>query len=181
MSEPNVTVSPASPRTSGVSRAIRGPWRRRLDGPRVKRGVTDVLAAALALFLSGTALAFSDDELRTFARGHSLQQADAFAETVESLRQKNALPPHYVTKREAEKLGWKPGQDLCRVAPGKAIGGDNFGNREKRLPEAQGRRWREADLDYACGKRNAKRLVWSSDGLIFLTTDHYGTFKEVPK
>ncbi len=142
-------------------------------------GMTVVLV--VALFLSTIALAFSGEELRAFARHAGLSQAEAFAETVTTLRDTKALPPRYVTKREAEKLGWKPGQDLCRVAPGKAIGGDNFSNREKRLPETAGRRWREADLDYACGKRGTRRLVWSSDGLIYLTTDHYGTLREVPK
>jgi ribonuclease T1 len=137
-----------------------------------------VLAAVLSL---SSALAFSGDDLRAFAQRAGLEQTEAFAETVTSLRTAKALPTHYLTKREAERLGWKPGQDLCRVAPGKAIGGDSFGNREKRLPETSGRRWREADLDYACGKRGAKRLVWSSDGLIYVTTDHYGTFKEVPQ
>ena len=137
------------------------------------------LVFAAVLFLT-PALAFSDDELRAFARGHGLQQVEAFAETISSLRERKTLPERYVTKRQAEKLGWRPGQDLCRVAPGKAIGGDGFGNREKRLPEAAGRRWREADLDYACGARGAKRLVWSNDGLIYVTVNHYATFREVP-
>jgi hypothetical protein len=136
----------------------------------------------LALALASSVLARDTAaELRAFAQGLGLAQADAFVETVTSLRESQRLPPRYVTKRAAEKAGWKPGDDLCRAAPGGAIGGDAFGNREKRLPEAAGRRWREADLDYACGKRGAKRLVWSSDGLIFVTVDHYATFKEVPK
>jgi guanyl-specific ribonuclease Sa len=54
-------------------------------------------------------------------------------------------------------------------------------NREGRLPAAAGRRWTEADLDYGCGRRNAKRLVFSSDRLIFVTVDHYETFREVPR
>lgn len=137
--------------------------------------------AALLLLASAPALAFSPDGLRDFARQAGLSRTADFAETVTSLRERKTLPDRYLTKREAEKLGWKPGQDLCRVAPGKAIGGDSFGNREKRLPDSVGRRWREADLDYACGRRNAKRLVWSSDGLIFVTTDHYETFREVPR
>ncbi len=139
--------------------------------------------AALLLLApaSSLALAFSGHDLHAFALRAGLSQTEEFAETVTALRETKRLPPRYVTKREAEKLGWKPGADLCRVAPGKAIGGDAFGNREKRLPETAGRRWREADLDYACGTRNAKRLVWSSDGLIYVTTDHYGTFREVPR
>lgn len=176
---PNTIVTPDKPRVSRG--AIRGPWCRWLDGPRVKHGVTIVLLFAIALFLSTVALAFSSNELRDFARHAGLAQAEAFAETVTALRDTKALPKHYLSKREAGKLGWKPGQDLCRVAPGKAIGGDRFHNREQRVPQAVGRLWFEADLDYACGKRGARRLVWSNDGLIYVTTDHYGTFKEVPR
>ncbi len=188
MTEPTrALVTPDKPRVSRG--AIRGPWCRWPDGPRVigaskarrLHGVTIVLLFAIALFVSTAALAFSGDELRTFARHAGLAQAEAFAETVTTLREAKALPARYVSKREAEKLGWKPGQDLCRVAPGKAIGGDRFHNREQRVPQAVGRLWFEADLDYACGKRGARRLVWSNDGLIYVTTDHYGTFREVPK
>lgn len=136
----------------------------------------------LALALSSAALARDTTaELRAFAQTVGLAQTEEFVETVMSLRETKHLPARYVTKKGAEALGWKPGADLCRTAPGRAIGGDSFGNREKRLPEAAGRRWREADLDYACGRRGPKRLVWSSDGLIFVTVDHYATFKEVPK
>jgi ribonuclease T1 len=99
---------------------------------------------------------------------------------IETVRQTGRLPDHYVTKREAEALGWRPGSDLCDVAQGRVIGGDRFQNREGRLPDAQGRRWFEADLDFACGRRGAKRLVYSSDGLIYLTVDHYESFVEVP-
>jgi ribonuclease T1 len=99
---------------------------------------------------------------------------------IEAVRQTGRLPDHYVTKREAEALGWRPGSDLCDVAPDRVIGGDRFQNREGRLPDAQGRRWFEADLDFACGRRGAKRLVYSSDGLIYLTVDHYESFVEVP-
>ncbi|MBM3651122.1 MAG: ribonuclease, partial [Alphaproteobacteria bacterium] len=64
---------------------------------------------------------------------------------------------------------------------GRTIGGDPFFNREKRLPEKAGRRWFEADLDAQCARRGAHRLVFSGDGLVFVTTDHYRTFLEVPK
>ncbi len=98
---------------------------------------------------------------------------------IDTVRQTGRLPDRYVTKREAETLGWQPGSDLCDVAPNRVIGGDRFHNREGRLPDAQGRRWFEADLDFACGRRGAKRLVYSSDGLIYLTVDHYESFVEV--
>jgi ribonuclease T1 len=91
------------------------------------------------------------------------------------------LPPKFVTKDEARKLGWNPGSNLWGYdrLKGKSIGGDIFGNREGKLSNGK-RRWREADLDYKGGKRGAKRILYSSDGLRMITVDHYKTFKEVP-
>ena len=91
------------------------------------------------------------------------------------------LPPKFVTKSQARKLGWKPGKDLwaSEKLKGKTIGGDAFGNREGRLPNGK-RIWHEADLDYKGGRRGAKRIVYSNDGLRRITVDHYQTFKEVP-
>jgi ribonuclease T1 len=134
-----------------------------------------------ALTLLLTSVAAADSRLGEFARRLGIRDTAAFVETVESIERTGRLPPRYLTKDEAASRGWKPGTDLCRVAPGQALGGDRFGNREKKLPEKAGRRWQEADLDYACGRRGAKRLVFSSDGLIFVTLDHYETFHQVPK
>jgi ribonuclease T1 len=91
------------------------------------------------------------------------------------------LPPQFVTKSRAKKLGWKPGKDLWASdkLKGKSIGGDAFGNREGRLPNGK-RVWHEADLDYAGGRRGPKRIVYSNDGLRRITVDHYATFREVP-
>lgn len=139
------------------------------------------LLAALVALTSLPAAAAGPLELRRFAREMNLTDIDGFVETVRSIRATGKLPERYLDKDDAEKLGWRPGVDLCRVAPGKLIGGDRFSNREGRLPAAPGRRWTEADLDYNCGRRNAKRLVFSSDRLIFVTVDHYETFREVPR
>lgn len=139
---------------------------------------------ALALFvlawLAGAA-ALADSRLEDFAREVGIEDVAGFAETVASIREEGRLPPRYLTKEAARARGWRPGTDLCRVAPGKAFGGDRFGNREKKLPAKAGRHWQEADLDYSCGRRGAKRLVFSTDGLIFVTLDHYRTFRQVPK
>ncbi|AMC34662.1 ribonuclease domain-containing protein [Janthinobacterium sp. B9-8] len=94
-----------------------------------------------------------------------------------SLNQQNRLPAKFVTKREAQAAGWRPGSSLWQSLPGKSIGGDRFGNRENRLPRNQ---YQEADLDYQGGKRGAKRIVFSKNGLRFITVDHYQTFTEVP-
>ncbi len=91
------------------------------------------------------------------------------------------LPPKFVTKAQAKKMGWKPGRDLWerKNLKGKSIGGDLFGNREGRLPDGN-RVWHEADLDYHGGHRGPKRIIYSDDGLRFVTVDHYRNFKEVP-
>ena len=96
------------------------------------------------------------------------------------LKENGELPDYYITKKEAQKKGWvaKEG-NLCEVLPGRAIGGDIFTNREKTLPVKNGRIWYEADINYNCGRRNAQRIVYSNDGLIFVTHDHYKNFEEV--
>lgn len=87
------------------------------------------------------------------------------------------LPGNYITKKEARKLGWSGGS-LEQYAPGKCIGGDYFGNYEELLPTKKGRTYYECDID-TLGKKNrgAKRIVYSSDGLIFYTEDHYESFE----
>lgn len=86
------------------------------------------------------------------------------------------LPENYLTKKEAEALGWTGGS-LEPYAPGKSIGGDYFGNYEGLLPKAKGRRYTECDIDTQ-GKRSrgGKRIVFSNDGLIYYTADHYESF-----
>lgn len=93
---------------------------------------------------------------------------------VSYLQQHQRLPDYYITKKQARERGWDPRSvNLCSVLPGKAIGGDRFSNREGQLPSAGGRVWREADINYQCGLRGADRLLYSSDGLIFVSRDHY--------
>lgn len=90
------------------------------------------------------------------------------------------LPGNYLTKREAEDLGWEASEgNLWDVTEKMSIGGDRFGNREGLLPNASGRRWYECDIDYAGGYRNEKRIVYSSDGLIYYTGDHYESFTQL--
>lgn len=86
------------------------------------------------------------------------------------------LPSNFITKSEARKLGWNSGS-LEKYAPGKCIGGDRFGNREGLLPKASGRTYTECDID-TLGKssRGSKRIVFSNDGLIYYTDDHYASF-----
>lgn len=87
------------------------------------------------------------------------------------------LPGNFITKKEAQALGW-PGGSLEPYAPGKCIGGSHFGNYEGLLPEAEGRTYTECDIDtLGAEKRGAKRIVFSNDGLIYYTGDHYESFE----
>lgn len=93
------------------------------------------------------------------------------------------LPSNFISKNEAEELGWKKkdgeaGQ-LHVVAPGMSIGGSKFGNYEGLLPEAKGRKYYECDINYVKGNRGAERIVYSNDGLIFYTGDHYESFEQL--
>ena len=86
------------------------------------------------------------------------------------------LPGNYITKNQAKKLGWVSSQgNLGEVAPGKSIGGDRFGNYEGILPE--GHTYHECDIDTDGSYRGAKRIVWSEDGQIYYTEDHYEHFE----
>ena len=90
------------------------------------------------------------------------------------------LPDNFLTKSEARQLGWDSSQNyVSDVAPGYSIGGDKFGNYEGLLPDASGRKWYEADANYTAGPRGAERILYSSDGLVYYTSDHYQTFTEM--
>lgn len=90
------------------------------------------------------------------------------------------LPENYITKREAEDSGWDSRQgNLAEVAPGMSIGGSRFGNYEGQLPDKEGRQYYECDIGYVSGRRGAERLVYSNDGLVFYTGDHYKTFEQL--
>ncbi|MGN0135524.1 ribonuclease domain-containing protein [Anaerotignum sp.] len=88
------------------------------------------------------------------------------------------LPDNFITKKEAEKLGWdsKKG-NLWEVADGMSIGGDKFGNYEGVLPEED--TYHECDVNYAGGYRGSERIVYSDDGDIYYTADHYETFEKL--
>ena len=89
------------------------------------------------------------------------------------------LPENFVTKKEAEAAGWSGGS-VEKYLPGKCIGGSYFGNREGLLPDKEGRKWTECDIN-TLGKssRGAERIVFSNDGLIFYTGDHYESFEQL--
>ena len=92
------------------------------------------------------------------------------------------LPSNFIKKSQAEAAGWSgSGGDSLWKYPGlngKSIGGDSFGNREGILPKKSGRKYYECDIDYNGKSRGTKRIVYSNDGLIFYTEDHYNTYKQ---
>ena len=88
------------------------------------------------------------------------------------------LPSNFIKKKAAQELGWVSSEgNLWEVAPGMSIGGDYFGNYEGNLPEAENRDYYECDIDFDGSYRGAKRIVYSNDGLIYYTEDHYETFE----
>lgn len=90
------------------------------------------------------------------------------------------LPKYYISKKRARNLGWVDWKgNLHDVLPDMMIGGDVYKNREGKLPSSPDRLWYEADINYEKGHRNRERILYSNDGLIFVTYDHYQTFYEL--
>jgi RHS repeat-associated protein len=122
------------------------------------------------------------------AKGAALKQSLATAELANgaagSLRATGKLPGNYVTKAEAAAQGWKPGKALGNKIPGAQLGGDVFKNSDGKLPTATGRTWYEADIGIDSAMTRAKqpgtRLLYSNDGLAYVTPDHYDSFYQIP-
>ena len=139
---------------------------------------------------SGQELSFSMDETDSAEASDPDQSSQAAAAQIDedgSYDQKDDvalyihtyghLPSNYITKKEAKALGWEGGS-LERYAPGKCIGGSYFGNYEGLLPQKKGRSYYECDIDtLGRSKRGAKRIIYSTDGLIYYTEDHYESFE----
>jgi len=129
-----------------------------------------LLLVAVALF-SALTVDSGDDNVGADLVYTSAEDVAAY------LHENGQLPDNFMTKDEARKLGWEGGS-LEKYAPGMAIGGDKFGNYEGILPKAKGRQYYECDIDtLGADSRGAKRLVYSNDGLIYYTEDHYETFE----
>ena len=158
-----------------------------------KRNFTALLSLILAVILGVTGLlqggfdAAPPETTTLPSASTSVQSGDALLDFTGSyttkkdvalyIHQYGMLPGNFITKAEARKLGWEGGS-VEPYAPGKCIGGDRFGNNEGLLPNAPGRIWTECDIDTLGGSsRGAKRIVFSNDGLIYYTDDHYESFE----
>ena len=145
----------------------------------MKRKLFSLIALLLAVLLALTGCGTAEKSART---------SEAPAETsgpiiepqaiADYLFEHGELPENFITKREAQALGWDRNY-LSDVAPGMSIGGDHFGNYEGQLPRVKGRKFYECDANYRGGKRGAERIVYSNDGHVWYTKDHYQTFTEL--
>ena len=98
------------------------------------------------------------------------------------LMYENRLPEYYISQNEAKHLGWSSKKgNLGEVAPGKMMGGKIYKNNDGKLPSASDRTWYEADINYYGGYRGHDRILFSSDGLLFVTYDHYQTYYEITR
>ena len=95
------------------------------------------------------------------------------------LKYEGVLPEYYVTQQDLKHLGWKKGRLVSDYANGKTLAKGIYHNANGHLPQAVGRIWYEADINYKSGARNSQRILWSNDGLVFVTYDHYETFYEI--
>ena len=101
-------------------------------------------------------------------------------QVAEFIQTYNKLPPNFITKKAASELGWESEKgNLWEVTDKMSIGGDKFGNREGLLPKKEDRIYYECDVNYEGGYRGAERIVFSNDGLIFYTDDHYESFTQL--
>ena len=130
-------------------------------------------ASAPAELPAATEAAAPDEEALPDENGSYTTREDVLAYLIAY----GHLPSNFITKNDARAAGWEGGS-LEPYCPGKCIGGDRFGNREGLLPTARGRTWTECDIN-TLGKRSrgAERIVFSNDGLIYYTGDHYESFE----
>lgn len=148
---------------------------------RCKKLLALMTALLLALFALPALAGSKTIELN--AADHPVEkngQYSTMEEVAVYLATYEKLPANFLTKNKAEDRGWNNrAGNLQEVAPGCSIGGDQFGNYEKQLPDQKGRKWTECDIDYTGGYRGGKRIVFSNDGLIYYTDDHYESFTQI--
>ena len=101
-------------------------------------------------------------------------------EVARYIHQYGHLPSNFISKTKAREAGWVSSEgNLDEVCPGMSIGGSQFHNDDGLLPDAQGRTWTECDINYEGGYRGGERIVFSNDGLIYYTGNHYSSFERL--
>ena len=142
----------------------------------MKRKLLMLAAVLLAVLLALTGCGTAEKSARAAeTQAGPIIEPQAIADY---LFEHGELPENFITKREAQALGWDRNY-LSDVAPGMSIGGDHFGNYEGQLPRVKGRKYYECDANYTGGRRGAERIVYSNDGHVYYTRDHYQTFTEL--
>ena len=147
------------------------------------RSIRRMTALLLALLLLAVALPAMAKTITVDAAYYDVEEDgwyDSMEEVAIYLTFFEELPDNYLTKKEAQALGWENKKgNLWKVAKGCSIGGDRFGNYEGLLPDKKGRKWTECDIDFEGGYRGGERIVFSNDGLIYYTEDHYESFDKI--
>ena len=161
LAAPKIVVSP-SPRDA----VCEGACKVTHSEPSVKS------PAAAAKSANAAKSVVAGGESRRVVRGNAYTSKDDVADYLLTF---GCLPPNFITKGEARRLGWTGGP-LEPYAPGKSIGGDHFGNYENKLPRG---RYRECDIDTLRRPRGAKRIIYSDDRRLYYTGDHYRTFQRI--
>lgn len=140
-----------------------------------KRILKSIIAVVLLLLCFGGCKTEETDAELVFQQPYySKQEVALYLHTYQQ------LPPNYLTKSQATALGWQADKgNLWEVTDHGCIGGDVFGNWEKKLPVAANRIYYECDVDYEGGYRSSHRLIYSNDDLIYYTGDHYTTFEQL--
>lgn len=149
----------------------------------VSKAIVVILALLLLMNLAGCTKAENNGEtiknetIQGVEEGKNYSSKEQVAEYIHKFKE---LPPNYLTKKEAGNLGWRSSDgNLWDVTEKASIGGDIFGNREGLLPKKKGRIYYECDINYQGGYRGAERIVFSNDGLIFYTSNHYESFEQL--
>ena len=97
-----------------------------------------------------------------------------------TLKYRDELPDYYISYQDAKERGFRNYLgNLSFVAPNRMVARGVYQNRNGHLPSKEGRIWYEADINYRGGFRNSQRVIYSNDGLLFVTYDHYMTFFEI--
>ena len=148
----------------------------------MNKKITIILALIFTLFLMGSVSAGFFDFLGNDSSADVNVVEDGQYCTVDEvaayIKEFHKLPSNYITKKEAQSLGWHGGP-LKDYAPGKSIGGDVFGNREHVLPDSKDK-YIECDINANGTTRGAERIVYNTgDYKVYYTDDHYNTFEEI--